>query len=143
MINMSKSQITRVELEQALKRVLSGETTRVAPTRKVSVLAVEEEAGLANGSAYYYKDIIQKIKDSAIQNSPNIKNKNVYESKIYRLRKHLHKEKKLKEKYLEQVRKLKDQLSNMASQHNKLALMVQQYHLAESRAEITRQKPPE
>lgn len=46
---MSKSQITRVELEQALKRVLSGETTRVAPTRKVSVLAVEEEAGLANG----------------------------------------------------------------------------------------------
>lgn len=56
---MSKSQITKVELEQALGRILSGKTHRVDPARKISVKAVEEEAGLSDGSAYYYKDIVQ------------------------------------------------------------------------------------
>lgn len=59
---MSKSQITKVELEQALGRILSGKTHRVDPARKISVKAVEEEAGLGDGSAYYYKDIVQKSK---------------------------------------------------------------------------------
>ena len=63
---MSKSQITRVELEQALDRLLSGKTERIAPNRKVSVKAVEEEAGLGDGSAYYYKDIVQKIKKAVL-----------------------------------------------------------------------------
>ncbi|MBE3754781.1 hypothetical protein HJ201_09390 [Vibrio parahaemolyticus] len=59
---MSKSQITRVELENALKRILSGKTERIAPNRKISVKAVEEEAGLGDGSAYYYKEVIDEIK---------------------------------------------------------------------------------
>ncbi|WP_158144488.1 hypothetical protein [Vibrio metschnikovii] len=124
---MSKSQITKVELEQALKRILSGETHRIDPARKISVKAVEEEAGLGDGSAYYYKDIVQKIKDSAIQNSPKAKNQNAYEDKISSLRERLKKEISLKEKYRAQTEDLKEQLSNMASQHNQLALMIQQY----------------
>ncbi|MCZ4373879.1 hypothetical protein O4H50_18950 [Vibrio diazotrophicus] len=124
---MSKSQITKVELEQALERILSGKTHRVDPTRKISVKAVEEEAGLGDGSAYYYKDIVQKIKDSAIQNSPKAKDQNAYEDKISNLRERLNKEIKLKEKYRVQVEEMKDQLANMASQHNQLALMIQQY----------------
>ncbi|HAS6180496.1 TPA: hypothetical protein I7147_16645 [Vibrio vulnificus] len=124
---MSKSQITKVELEQALKRILSGKTHRIDPARKISVKAVEEEAGLGNGSAYYYKDIVQKIKDSAIQNSPKTKDQNAYEDKISSLRERLKKEISLKEKYRAQTEDLKEQLSNMASQHNQLALMIQQY----------------
>ncbi|MGL1399481.1 hypothetical protein ACSTJ1_08945 [Vibrio parahaemolyticus] len=124
---MSKSQITKVELEQALKRILSGKTHRIDPARKISVKAVEEEAGLGDGSAYYYKDIVQKIKDSAIQNSPKAKAQNAYEDKISSLRERLKKEISLKEKYREQTENLKKQLSNMASQHNQLALMIQQY----------------
>ncbi|WP_025553766.1 hypothetical protein [Vibrio parahaemolyticus] len=124
---MSKSQITKVELEQALERILSGKTHRVDPARKISVKAVEEEAGLGDGSAYYYKDIVQKIKESAIRNSPKIITQNAYEDKISSLRDRLNKEIKLKEKYREQVEDLKEQLSNMASQHNQLALMIQQY----------------
>ncbi|NAX43558.1 MULTISPECIES: hypothetical protein [Vibrio] len=124
---MSKSQITKVELEQALKRILSGKTHRIDPARKISVKAVEEEAGLGDGSAYYYKDIVQKIKDSAIQNSPKTKAQNAYEDKISSLRERLKKEISLKEKYRSQTEDLKEQLSNMASQHNQLALMIQQY----------------
>ncbi|OJZ58631.1 hypothetical protein BSN91_19590, partial [Vibrio cholerae] len=68
------------------------------------------------GSAYYYKDIVQKIKESAIRNSPKIRNQNAYEDKISSLRDRLNKEIKLKEKYREQVEDLKEQLSSMASQ---------------------------
>ncbi|MBF4374965.1 hypothetical protein [Vibrio anguillarum] len=124
---MSKSQTTKVELEQALERILSGKTHRVDPARKMSVKAVEEEAGLGDGSAYYYKDIVQKIKDSAIQNSPKAKAQNAYEDKISSLRVRLNKEISLKEKYRGQVEELKGQIANMASQHNQLALMIQQY----------------
>lgn len=124
---MSKSQITKVELEQALERILSGKTHRINPARKMSVKAVEEEAGLGDGSAYYYKDIVQKIKDSAIQNSPKAKAQNAYEDKISSLRERLKKEVSLKEKYRAQVEELKGQIANMASQHNQLALMIQQY----------------
>jgi hypothetical protein len=124
---MSKSQITKVELEQALERILSGRTLRVDPARKISVKAVEEEAGLGDGSAYYYKDIIQKIKDSAVLNSPKVKAQNAYENKISSLRERLNKEIKLKEKYREQVEEMKNQLASMASQHNQLALIIEQY----------------
>lgn len=124
---MSKSQITRVELENALKRILSGKTERIAPNRKISVKAVEEEAGLGDGSAYYYKDIVSTIKETAINNSAEVRSQNLYEEKIANLRGRLANEKRLKEKYYKQAEDYKKQLSEMASQHNQLALMIQQY----------------
>lgn len=124
---MSKSQITRVELENALKRILSGKTERIDPNRKISVKAVEEEAGLGDGSAYYYKDIVSAIKETAINNSPKARNQNLYEEKIANLRERLANEKRLKEKYYKQAEDYKEKLSEMASQHNQLALMIQQY----------------
>ncbi|PXA66565.1 hypothetical protein [Vibrio sp. 11986-1-5] len=141
---MSKSQITQVELEQALERILSGKTHRVDPSRKISVKAVEEEAGLGDGSAYYYKDIVQKIKDSVVLNSPKLKAKNAYEDKISSLRERLNKEIKLKEKYRDQVEEMKDQLASMASQHNQLALMIEQYQyqITELESDTTRLKLP-
>jgi chromosome segregation ATPase len=139
---MSKSQITKVELEQALERILSGKTHRVDPARKISVKAVEEEAGLGDGSAYYYKDIVQKIKESAIRNSPKVKTQNAYEDKISSLRDRLNKEIKLKEKYRGQVEEMKDQLASMASQHNQLALMIQQYQYRISELESNVERLP-
>lgn len=124
---MSKSQITRVELENALERLLIGKTERIDPNRKISVKAVEEEAGLGDGSAYYYKDIVQKIKECALKNSPKIKKQSIYEEKISNLRERLANEKRLKEKYYKQAEDYKEKLSEMASQHNQLALMIQQY----------------
>ncbi|EKZ9180000.1 hypothetical protein RFA54_003480 [Vibrio vulnificus] len=124
---MNKSQITRVELENALKRILSGKTERIDPNRKISVKAVEEEAGLGDGSAYYYKDIVSTIKETAINNSPKARNQNLCEEKIANLRERLANEKRLKEKYYKQAEDYKEQLGEMASQHNQLALMIQQY----------------
>ncbi|EGR1893237.1 hypothetical protein [Vibrio vulnificus] len=141
---MSKSQITKVELENALKRILSGKTERINPNRKISVKAVEEEAGLGNGSAYYYKDIVSTIKETAINNSPKARNQNLYEEKIANLRERLANEKRLKEKYYKQAEDYKEQLSEMASQHNQLALMIQQYQykVAEFEDNMTRINPP-
>lgn len=143
MRNMNKSQITRVELEDALKRILSEKTERIDPNRKLSVKAVEEEAGLGDGSAYYYKDVVAKIKEAVIQNSPKVRKQNIYENKIAELRERLANEKRLKEKYYKQVEEYKDKLSEMASQHNQLALMIQQYQyqVAELTHNITPLKP--
>lgn len=100
---------------------------RIDPNRKISVKAVEEEAGLGDGSAYYYKDIVSTIKETAINNPPRARNQNLYEEKIANLRERLANEKRLKEKYYKQAEDYKEQLSEMASQHNQLALMIQQY----------------
>lgn len=58
---MSKRDNTLLTLEQALARILSGDTRRVSPDRKLSARAVETEAGLSNGSAYYYPEFIERI----------------------------------------------------------------------------------
>ncbi|MDN3612616.1 hypothetical protein QWZ16_23760 [Vibrio ostreicida] len=72
-----------------------GKTERIDPTRKISVKAVEEEAGLGDGSAYYYKDIVSTIKEAVIQNSPKARKQNLYEEKIANLRERLANEKRL------------------------------------------------
>ncbi|HDY8145424.1 TPA: hypothetical protein RQL11_003648 [Vibrio vulnificus] len=139
---MSKSQITRVELENALKRILSGKTMRIDPNRKISVKAVEEEAGLGDGSAYYYKDIVATIKETALQNSPKSIKQSIYEEKISSLRERLANEKRLKERYYKQAEDYKEKLSEMASQHNQLALMIQQYQYKVSELESNIEQLP-
>ncbi|WP_028771946.1 hypothetical protein [Shewanella waksmanii] len=124
---MSKSQVTLINLEEALDRILTRQTRIIPSTQKLSVKAVEEEAGLGNGSAYYYKDFVKKVKDCAVKNSPKANAQNAYEEKIANLRERLNNETRLKEKYRNQVGELKTQLANMASQHNELALTIQQY----------------
>lgn len=58
---MSKRDNTRAILEEALARILNGEPRRVSPLKKLSTRSVEIEAGLSNGSAYYYPELIEKI----------------------------------------------------------------------------------
>ncbi len=67
---MNKKANTLLRLEAALDRILRGEPQRIAPSRKLSVRAVEVESGLGNGSAYYHTEIIEKIiKIKQINNS--------------------------------------------------------------------------
>lgn len=136
---MNKSQITRAELEDALKRILSGKTERIDPNRRLSVKAVEEEAGLGDGSAYYYKDIVTTIKEAVIQNQPKVRKQSIYQEEISGLKERLANEKRLKEKYYKQVEEYKNKLGEMASKHNQLALMVQQYQYQV--AELTHNVP--
>ena len=138
---MSKSELTKVKLENAITRILEQKTKRIPSSQKLSVKGVEEEAGLGDGSAYYYKDIVEKIKILAVQNSPQAKSQNIYEEKISSLRERLNNETRLKTKYRTQIEELKEQLSKMASQHNQLALLIQQYQykIAELEADNTLQ----
>lgn len=122
---MNKSQLTNQELEQALNRIINNQTIRVSPNRKLSVKAVEDEAGLGDGTAYYYKEVVQKIKSSIADKSSHTVDVSTLENE--KLRERLKKESKLKEKYREEITNLKSKLSLLAAQNNEFAISIQQY----------------
>jgi hypothetical protein len=123
---MSKSDYTGVELEASLQRILSGKPTSISNHRKLSVRAVEEEANLGDGSAYYYKELVQKIKKE-IQKQKSQPNRSEEVEKITRLKEQLKNESRLKNQYRNQVEEQKRQLSAMAAIHNQLTLQAQVY----------------
>ena len=62
MPNLSSSEITLLRLEDALKRLLSGIPERTKPDGKISIMRINEEAGLSRGNIYHYKEFISKAK---------------------------------------------------------------------------------
>jgi len=122
---MDKSQLTIKELEQAFNRILTQKTIRISPERKLSVKAVEDEAGLGDGTAYYYGAVVEKIKVAINESkTPCDKNKKTHDDA---LRARLKKEVKLKEKYREEIKEYKKKLSLLASQNNEFAISIQQF----------------
>ncbi|WDE12032.1 hypothetical protein [Thalassomonas haliotis] len=122
---MSKSENTRLELINAIDRILSGKTIRIDAKRGLSAIAVEEEANLGNGTAYYYKDVIEKIKQ--LKTTAITQKQAQQNSDVSKLREKLANEKRLKEKYRNEVASLKEQMSLMAATHNALALSNHQF----------------
>lgn len=124
---MSKSEHTKIQLLKALERILLQKPERISPEQKLSVRAVENEAGLGDGSAYYYKDIIKKIRDEINRSDEKAKfvQNELETTLITKLRNSLQAEKRLKEKYRMEIIKLRKQLSLMAAQHNSMTLQIQ------------------
>lgn len=122
---MSKSENTRLELLSAIDRILSGDTVRIDAKRGLSAIAVEEEANLGNGTAYYYADVIEKIKQ--LKSKAVTKKQAQQNSDVTKLREKLANEKRLKEKYRAEIASLKEQMAQMASTHNALALSNHQH----------------
>jgi len=122
---LSKSENTRLELLSAIDRILSGDTVRIDAKRGLSAIAVEEEANLGNGSAYYYSDVIEKIK--LLKSKAITKKQAQQNSDVTKLREKLANEKRLKEKYRAEIASLKEQMAQMASTHNALALSNHQH----------------
>jgi len=122
---LSKSENTKLELLNAIDRILSGKTIRIDAKRGLSAIAVEEEANLGNGSAYYYTDVIEKIKQ--LKSKAVTKKQAQQNSDVTKLREKLANEKRLKEKYRDEVVSLKEQMSLMAATHNALALSNHQF----------------
>jgi hypothetical protein len=123
---MNKSQLTVKELTDALNRIINKQTLRVSPERKLSVKAVEEEANLGDGTAYYYKETVETIKKCIADNNQPYKVSNettLNESLKLRLKR----ETKLKEKYRDEIKDLKLKLSLLASQNNEFSISIQQY----------------
>lgn len=117
---MSRSQDTRLRLEAALQRILDGEPERISDHRKLTLRAVEEEANLGNGSAYYYPDLVEKIK-AAKQQASAKKTGKVPQTDVARLREAKRKEEKVKIQYRDQVGELKAQVAQQAAEHHQLA----------------------
>lgn len=136
---MGNSSVTKAKIEEALQRIVQGNPKIIPSTQKLSVKAVEEEAGLGSGSVYYYPDVVLKIKEHSLKKKHSVKESFLFEEKVLHLREQLKKEKRLKEKYRSEVTALKTQLADMASQHNQLALMIQQYQykIAELGSEVS------
>ena len=88
---MTKSDTTLSLLEDALQRLINGQPQRISKTRRISVRAVEEEAGKGDGSAYYYADFIEKIKKTQIR-SKTLNQNSSLDEKLSDLRKKLKKE---------------------------------------------------
>lgn len=57
-----RSEITLALLNEALERIILGTTEVVKPKKSISVSMIEREAGMGVGTAYYYPDLIQRIK---------------------------------------------------------------------------------
>ncbi|HHC6535659.1 hypothetical protein VVYB158_11935 [Vibrio vulnificus CladeA-yb158] len=125
---MKKSENTLLQLEAALQRILIGKTKRIPEHRKLSVRAVEEEAGLGNGSCYYYKEFKLKVQSEAARIKASLSITPV-ESDLVKLRLKRNEERRIKIQYREQVDELKAMVAQMAAEHHQLSHALRKAHL--------------
>ena len=103
------SDMTLQQLEAAFERLKNGTPERTKADDKISILRINEEAGLSRGGIYYYKDFVIKAKAEieAIKNQRKTQNaiRDVVakENKTDKLRAERDKEKRLKVDYRNQV----------------------------------------
>ncbi|MFC4700803.1 hypothetical protein ACFO4O_11585 [Glaciecola siphonariae] len=122
---MNKSETTLSVLQEALQRLISGQPQRVSKTRRISVRAVEEEAGMGDGSAYYYSGFIKKIKNIQVK-TKSVKPNSSLDQTLSSVRNKLKKEIQIKERYKLQLEEARLNLSMLATQHNEFMLEILQ-----------------
>jgi chromosome segregation ATPase len=120
-----KSDETRDRIEAAIDRIKQGCPTRIDPTMKLSVRAVQKEAGLGDGSLYYYKDLIDQIhRLKHEQSSTKDSRLSMHAAEKATLREKANKERRIKEDYRAQAATLKEQLALAAADHHRLAYTI-------------------
>lgn len=117
---MKKSENTLLKLEAALQRIIERKTKRIPDHRKLSVRAVEEEAGLGNGSCYYYPDFKLRVQ-SEVQKLKCLTPDTAVQSDVELLREKRNQERKIKIQYREKVAVLTQRLTSMAAEHHQLS----------------------
>lgn len=133
---MARENITELELFNAIDRIINKETIRIPSSRKLSVRAVEDETGLADGSAYYYEDVIKKIKELVLSNKKKGSNtQSITDLKL--LKDKLKKEINTKNKYREKIALLDNRIKLMAKEHNEL---FQQMIMYKEKADVLESK---
>jgi AcrR family transcriptional regulator len=69
---MKKATDTKREIELAIARIQHGRPTRILVTRRISIAAVAEEAGVSNATIHNrYPDLAEKIRAMANQDYPS------------------------------------------------------------------------
>ncbi|GEM_PF-1243588 len=105
-------EITRKKLIDALQRLVVGDPDRLSGKYKINVKSVQEEAGLSLGSAYRYPDVMDAIateKQAQEKKSANTR-KRSDSGDLERLKEEKSKEKRLKEKYRQELDIAKERL---------------------------------
>lgn len=98
-------EITRKKLFDALKRLIDGAPERLVGKYKINVKSVQEEAGLSLGSAYRYPDVMDAIateKQAQAKKASNVRKRSV-SNDLERLKEEKSKEKRLKDKYRQEL----------------------------------------
>ena len=115
---------TEARIEAALQRIIDGKPQRIDKSKKLSVSAVQKEAGLGQGSIYYYPALVDKIKRLIIETKAKDSLDDKPKNDVARLRAEKKKEIQVKENYRDQVDALKDKLKQAAADHHRLAYMI-------------------
>lgn len=98
-------EVTMKKLIDALQRLVDGDPERLTGKYKINVKSVQEEAGLSLGSAYRYPDVMDKIafaKQAQAEKMGNVR-KRSFSTDLERLKEEKSKEKRLKEKYRQEL----------------------------------------
>ena len=127
MPNFSNSEITLLRLDDALKRLLSGTPERTKTDGKISIMRINEEAGLSRGNIYHYKEFIIRAKveielyNDSKKKSDIIDNQEGKKNKEEKLRFQRDKEKRLKVEYHEQAKNYKQLTDQLVRENASLA----------------------
>lgn len=127
-------------LEKALERIREGKPKNIDKNRKLSVRAIEQEAGAGNGSAYYYKDFVERVKRVIAEKKVDDKAEII--SPLVKQRERLQNEIRLKQKYREQKRDTDEKLAYMVARLHEAhsALYEAQREIEELQYEVVRLK---
>jgi len=117
---MSHISNTLEMLEAAFDRILIGKPERISIQDRLSVRSVEREAGMGNGSAYYYQDLVEKVKIAKSQQMANCKGQHSKSDK-QRLIDKVKLAEQRKVNYRNKVMGMREQITLMAAQHHQFA----------------------
>lgn len=111
-----KKATTQESLSMALSRIVDGIPVNVPTTTRLSVSSVEKEAGLGNGSAYHYPDIVEMIKREVEKRTGRAAKTKAKAGDEGVLKDKLNEERKLKEKYKKEAELWRQKAESLAAQ---------------------------
>ncbi|HAS6870912.1 hypothetical protein ACEV8G_01300 [Vibrio parahaemolyticus] len=115
---MSKSKITEQKLRNALERLKNGNPERTKSDGKISILRINNEAGLSRGAIYHYKEFVEEAKAEIEIYNSNKKQEGILQnfsddsSRLDKIKSERDREARLKKNYREQ----RDNIKAMADE---------------------------
>lgn len=122
MTKIRNPEITRKKLIDALQRLVDGDPERLTGKYKINVKSVQEEAGLSLGSAYRYPDVMDTIalaKQTQAKKAGNVRKRSA-STDLERLKEEKAKEKRLKDKYRQELDVANQRLDNAYAEQTML-----------------------
>ncbi len=117
-----RGKVTKIKLEQALKRLLDGTPERTQNDGRISLSRINKEAGLSSGGVYYYSDFVEKVRkiihEKKIDNS--ISDISLGKISTDKMRAQRDKERELKERYRSQRDNIKEFCDQVISKNAQL-----------------------